>query len=81
MLNARMDSDGRVYIADINVGQVNRHSGIGSKLLQALENQLPEDTTIYFTENHAPEFWEKKGFRSYQNETGSIEYRKQSSFT
>ena len=81
MLNARIDSDGRVYITDINVGEVNRHSGIGSKLLQILENQFPEDTTIYFTENQAPEFWEKKGFRSYQNEIGSIEYRKQSSFT
>ncbi len=81
MLNARMDSDGRVYIVDINVGEVNRHSGIGSKLLQALENKLPDGTIIYFIENQAPEFWEKKGFRSYQNEMGSIEYRKQSSFT
>jgi hypothetical protein len=79
MLNARIDSDGRVYISDINVGDVNKVSGIGSKLLQTLENQLPKGTTIYFTENQAPEFWEKKGFTSYQTETGNIEYRKQSS--
>jgi GNAT superfamily N-acetyltransferase len=79
MLNARMDSDGRIYITDINVGEVNRKIGIGSKLIQALENQLPEGTTIYFTENQAPEFWEKKGFTSYKTESGNIEYRKQSS--
>jgi N-acetylglutamate synthase-like GNAT family acetyltransferase len=81
MLNARMESDGRVYIVDINVGEANRHSGIGSKLLQALENQLPEGTTIYFTENQAPEFWEKKGFQSNRTEMGKIEYIKQSSYS
>jgi GNAT superfamily N-acetyltransferase len=80
MLNARMESDGRVYIADINVGEANRHGGIGSKLLQALENQLPEGTTIYFTENQAPEFWEKKGFQSNRTKMGNIEYIKQSSY-
>jgi Acetyltransferase (GNAT) family len=79
MLNARVESDGRVYITDINVGEVNRHNGIGSKLLQALEDGLPEGTSIYFTENQAPEFWEKKGFTSYKTESGNIEYRKQSS--
>ena len=81
MLNARKESDGRVYITDINVREANRHSGIGSKLLQALENQLPENTTIYFTENQAPEFWEKKGFQSDRTEMGKIEYIKRSSYS
>ena len=79
MLNARMDSDGRVYITDLNVGEVNRRSGIGSKLLQALEDGLPEGTTIYFTENQAPEFWEKKGFKPSQNTIDIIEYEKRAS--
>ena len=79
MLNARMDSDGRVYITDLNVGEVNRRSGIGSKLLQALEDGLPEGTTIYFTENQAPEFWEKKGFKPFQKTIDTIEYEKRAS--
>ncbi len=81
MLNARMDSDGRVYITDINVGEANRHSGIGSKLIQTLEDGLPEGTIIYFTENQAPEFWEKKGFKPSLNAINTIEYEKVSSPT
>ena len=46
MLNAKIEPDSRVYITDINVCEVNRHNGIGSKLLQALEDGLPEGTTI-----------------------------------
>jgi hypothetical protein len=79
MLNARMDSDGRVYISDINVGEFNRKNGIGSKLFQALEDGLPEGTTIYFIENQASEFWEKNGCTPHKTEAGNIEYRKQSS--
>jgi ribosomal protein S18 acetylase RimI-like enzyme len=79
MLNARIEADGRVYISDINVGEANRRSGIGSQLLQALEDRLPEGTTIYFTENQAPEFWAKNGFHSNETEMGKIEYIKQSS--
>jgi hypothetical protein len=79
MLNARMESDGRVYISDINVWEANRHKGIVSKLLQALEDGLPEGTTIYFTENQAPEFWEKKGFKPSPNAMNTIEYEKSSS--
>jgi GNAT superfamily N-acetyltransferase len=79
MLNARMGSDGRVYISDINVGEFNRKNGIGSKLFQALEDGLPEGTTIYFIENQASEFWEKNGFTPHKTEAGNIEYRKQSS--
>lgn len=77
MLNARIEPDGRVYITDINVCEVNRRSGIGSQLLQALENQLPEGTSVYFTENQAPEFWEKQGFKLAKTDTS--EYEKKSS--
>ena len=76
MLNAKIEPDSRVYITDINVCEVNRHNGIGSKLLQALEDGLPEGTTIYFSENQAPEFWEKKGFKPFQTALGTIKYEK-----
>jgi GNAT superfamily N-acetyltransferase len=79
MLNAWISLDGRIKIQDINVGKDSQRKGIGRKILETLENQLPESTTMYFTENLAPEFWEACGFIPHEIQNGVIEYRKKSS--
>lgn len=75
-LNARIQSDGRVHIRDTEVGEAHRKQGIGSKMLRELENQLPNGTELYFIENQAKDYWEKKGFKSRQLDDGKIEYFK-----
>jgi hypothetical protein len=79
MLNALISLDGRVKIQDINVGKNSQRKGIGRKILETLENQLPEGTTMYFTENLAPEFWEACGFIAHEIPNSVTEYRKRSS--
>ena len=75
-LNARIQSDSRVHIRDTEVGEAHRKQGIGSKMLQTLENQLPNGTELYFIENQAKDYWEKKGFKPRQLNDGKIEYFK-----
>jgi hypothetical protein len=79
MMNALISLDGRIKIQDINVGKNSQRKGIGSKILETLENQLPEGTTMYFIENQAPEFWASRGFIPHELDNGITEYRKKSS--
>lgn len=75
-LNARIQSDGRVHISDTVVGDAHKKQGIATKMLQTLESQLPNGTELYFIENQAEGYWEKKGFNPRQLNDGKIEYYK-----
>jgi GNAT superfamily N-acetyltransferase len=58
------------------VGKEYQGYGIGTQMLETLESQLPNGTELYFQENQAKEFWEKKGFKPYKLDDGKFEYRK-----
>lgn len=56
------DSKNRVRIKDTFIADSYRKQGIGAKLLNQLEEKLPEGTELYLTENQAQKFWKKRGF-------------------
>ncbi|MHC5830086.1 MAG: GNAT family N-acetyltransferase, partial [Nostoc sp.] len=74
-INFEVSGVGRVRIQDTVVASNYRQKGVGTKLLEALESNLPDGTVLYFTENQAPDFWKKMGFQIITN-NGVTEYFK-----
>lgn len=76
-ITAERTGANRVKIKDTIVPKAFQKRGIASELLSDLESKLPQGTELYFEENQAPEFWEKKGFKSrVAKDTKTVEYYK-----